>query len=82
MNKEKTRASLYGIVAAYLLYNAYGLWQGRGDPDTTMKPWVAILFIVLFAVCAAGLLALAWRTWRRSKDEDASQEDTNSLNKG
>ena len=77
MNNGKTRATLLGIVAAYLLYTAYELFEGRNDPNTTMTLPVMILFIVLFVIAAGFLVVYACRVWKRSKQEDDAppQED-------
>ena len=80
MINGKTRASLIALVAAYLLYTVYGLFQE--SEDTTMAPAVRILFIVFFSVAAVGLLVYAYSVWKNSdkKDqEDASKDDKNSL---
>ena len=80
MNQQKTRSSLYGIVAAYLLYIAYGLFRDRNSADTTMTPAARILFIALFVLAAGALLVYAWRTWKQgSKEEDQPPEDKTSL---
>ena len=82
MNNGKTRASLMGIVAAYLLYTAYELFQGRNDPETTMTPAAMILFIALFVGAAVALAIYACRLWKRSAKEDPDppqQEDRDSL---
>ena len=82
MNNGKTRASLMGIVAAYLLYTAYELFQGRNDPETTMTPAAMILFITLFVGAAVALAIYAYRLWKRSAKEDPDppqQEDRDSL---
>ena len=79
MNAAKTRASLYIVVAGYLLYQAYGLYQGRNDPDTTMSPAVMVLFIALFVLAALGLAVFAVYTWRQSAREDKERQDENNL---
>ncbi len=79
MNAGKTRASLYIVVAGYLLYQAYGLYQGRNDPDTTMSPAVMVLFIALFVLAALGLAVFAVYTWRQSAREDKERQDENNL---
>lgn len=82
MNNGKTRATLLGIVAAYLLYTAYELFEGRNDPNTTMTLPVMILFIVLFVIAAGFLAVYACRVWKRSKQEEEeqpAQEDGESL---
>ena len=81
MNNGKNRASLIGVVAAYLVYTAWELFQGRNNPDTSMAPAVAVLFAALFTLAAAGLLVMACRIWKRSEKEEAEEkkEDPNSL---
>ena len=81
MNNGKNRASLLGVVAVYLLYLSYELFQGRNDPNTTMTPTARILFIVFFILAAAGLLVYAVRVWKRSGEEEQKppQDDNNNL---
>ena len=81
MNNGKTRASLLAIAAVYLLHLAYELFQDRGNTETTMSPAARILFIVLFAAAAAGLLIYAYRIWQNSKKEQPppQQKDEDSM---
>ena len=83
MINENNRAWLMAAAAVYLLYTAYGLFQGRNDPETTMAPAVSVLFAVLFAAAAVALLIYAVRLWkhaRNGENEDHSRaEDENSL---
>ena len=82
MNQGKTRSSLLGIVGAYLLYTAYELFEGRGDPNTTMTPAIRILFIAFFALAGAAILVYAWRVWKNSgkeEKEEPPKEDDNTL---
>ncbi len=82
MNNGKNRASLLGVVAVYLLYLSYELFQGRNDPNTTMAPVARILFIALFVISAAGILVYAVHVWRDSKRDDDRQpprDDQNSM---
>ena len=83
MNNGKTRSSLIAIVAAYLLYTAWQLFQGWNDPNTTMPQAVMALFIVLFAVIACVLLVYAWRVWKNAakeeKEEKKNQQDESSF---
>ncbi len=70
------------IVAAYLLYTAYQLFEGRGNPDTTMTPFVMYFFIALFVLAGAGLLVYAWKIWKNAPKEEENaerREDGNSL---
>ncbi len=71
MSGGKTRPALYGVVGAYLLYTAYGLFQGMGDPATKMPLVVQILFIIFFAAAGAGLLYAAVRMWKRVSREES-----------
>ena len=66
MNQGKNRATLMGVVAAYLLYLAYGLLQDRTDPDTTMSPFARFGFIALFVIAAAAIGYYAVTLWRKS----------------
>ena len=77
LNNGKTRASLFGLVALYLLYISYQLFQGRNETDTTMTPAARYLFIALFVIASVLVLIYAWRTWKHSKQEDDAppQED-------
>ena len=83
LNNGKNRASLLGVVALYLLYLSYELFQGRNDPNTTMTPAARILFIALFVISAGGILFYAFRVWQRSGQEEDEQQppedDKNTL---
>ena len=83
MNNGKTRSSLMGIVAFYLLYISYQLFQGRNDPESTMSPVVTILFIIFFVCAAAGVLIYAFKLWKKSekeeKEEQHASEDENAM---
>ena len=82
MNNYKPRSSLMGVVAAYLLYTAFELYQGRNNPDTTMTPAVMILFIVLFVIAAGALIVYAYRLWKRGTQEEkekAREDDPDSM---
>lgn len=71
------------VVAAYLIYIAWELFQGRNASDTSMAPWVAVLFAALFVGAAGGLLVLAWKLWKRGGEEEeeekARRNEENSL---
>ena len=83
MNHDKTRSGLLGIVAAYLIYTAYELYENREASDTTMTPAARIFFIALFGVCAVALLVYAYRVWKRSEkkenEEPLPRDDENSM---
>lgn len=78
MNRGKTRSSLLGLVAVYLLYIAYELFQGRNDPETTMTPAARILFIVFFVLASVAILIYAYRIWKKSgQEEEKTPRDQN-----
>ena len=81
MNSGKTRSGLIGLVAAYLIYIAYELYQGRNDPETTMTPAVRIICIVFFGVVSIALLVYAYRIWKQSsrEEEKPPEEEDESL---
>ncbi|MBR4359805.1 MAG: hypothetical protein IKP32_04235 [Clostridia bacterium] len=70
MNSGKSRSGLIGLVAAYLIYIAYELYQGRNDPKTTMTPAVRIICIVFFGVVSVALLVYAYRIWKQGSREE------------
>ena len=75
MNNDRTRASLFGVIAAYFLYLCYGLFQGRNDTNTTMTPVVRWLFFGLFALAAAGIGFYAFRIWKQSEGDNPEEQD-------
>ena len=54
------------VVAAYLIYIAWELFHDQNAPNTSMPPWVAVLFAVLFVGAAGGLLVMAWKLWKKA----------------
>lgn len=84
MNNGRTRLSLLGVAALYLLHLALELYQNREGENTSMAPAVRILFVVLFVAAAAGLLIYVIRNWKRSGKEEEEQkrerdQDENSM---
>ena len=82
MNNGKTRASLLGLVAAYLLYLSYELFAARADTNTTMTPAARTLFIILFVLAAVALAVYAVHVWRHSDEEERQErrrDDENTL---
>ena len=71
------------VVAAYLIYIAWELFQDQNAPNASMPPWVAVLFAVLFVGAAGGLLVMAWKLWKKGGEEDkeekARKNEENSL---
>ena len=82
LNNGKTRASLLGVVGAYLLYTVYELWQDWGNPDTSMTTVARAVFMALFALSGAALLIYAVRVWQKSGREEENappKQDEDSL---
>ena len=77
MKQSTNRSLLYGLVGGYLLYLAYELLQNRiKDVPTTMAPWLAILFIILFTGIGITLLVYAWKIWKQGReDQDRNPVD-------
>ena len=80
MNNGKSRATLQAVVALYLLYTAWELFQGRNAPDTSMAPQFAVLFAILFFIAAGGILYLAWKSWKRAEQSEESNEKEDNPN--
>ncbi len=74
MNNQKTRAALLGVVAVYLLFAAFKIYEGRMDPGNNVAPVVMIIIAVLFFLIAAGLLVYAWKSWMRSDREEKEKQ--------
>ena len=83
LNRGRTRSTLIGIVAAYLLYTAWELFRDRADVNTTMTMGARIAFIVLFVLAGLGLGVYSLYIWRQSLKEDGEpqkpEEDKDSL---
>ncbi|MBR4459202.1 MAG: hypothetical protein IKS31_09625 [Clostridia bacterium] len=76
LNWQKAHPAILAAAAAYLLYLAYGLFDSADDPNTSMAPAIRILFIVLFALAAVGLLVYAFLEWRRRQSSDGEDSDS------
>ena len=70
MNRPKNRSYLMGVVGGYLLYMAWQLFDNRNNPDSTMAPWVCIMFAVLFVIIGVGLMIYAFRIWKIADREE------------
>ena len=82
MNSGKSRASLMWVVAAYLIYISYDLFDHRQDTDTTMSPAARYLFIGLFVLAAAAIAVYGFRIWKDSKkgtDDPPDQQDDSGM---
>ena len=76
LNNDKTRSTLFGVIAAYFLYLCYGLFRDRHDTNTTMTPMIRWLFLILFAVAAVWLGLYALRIWKQSESESFAEENS------
>ena len=82
MNSGKTRATLLGVVEAYMFYLAYQLFESRADTDTTMTPAARILFIAFFVLAGIAVAVYTVHVWRHSSEQEEEQktkDDENSL---
>ena len=77
MKQSTNRSLLYGLVGGYLLYLAYELLQNRiKNVPSTMAPWLAIVFIILFTGIGITLLVYAWKIWKQGRvDQDQNPVD-------
>ena len=75
LNSDKTRSTLFGVIAAYFLYLCYGLFRDRHDTDTSMTPVIRWLFLALFALAAVWLGLYALRLWKQSEGGSFAEED-------
>lgn len=75
MNK-KMRSSVVGFAALYMIYTAYELFRDRNLPDTTMAPWVSILFAALFALAGTGLAVYSLIAWRQANTEEKNKRES------
>ena len=84
MKQNTNRSLLYGLVGGYLLYLAYELLQNRiKNVPTTMAPWLAILFIILFTGIGITLLVYAWKIWKQGReDQDQNPVDLTETDAG
>ena len=68
------------VVAAYLIYISYDLFDHRQDTDTTMSPAARYLFIGLFVLAAVAIAVYGFRVWKDSKkdqpDPPQKQDDS------
>ena len=80
MNYGKLRPGIFAVVAAYLLYISYELFQGRADTETSMTPLARWFFIALFVIASVFLLIYAYRVWkdseRREEERQSSGDDS------
>ena len=63
------RASIWGIAGGYLIYLAYQMLKNLIEGKSVLPPWLAVLAGILFGGSGAGLLFLAWKTWKQSREE-------------
>ena len=84
MNPNTGRSSIFAIVGAYLIYMAYEILKGMIDQvPTTMPRFVQILVIVLFTGIGIMLLVLAWKTWKKGReDQDKNPVDLEGQGSG
>ena len=77
MNANANRSMLFGVVGGYLIYLAYELLKGMIDKTPTKMPaWLTVLVIVIFVGAGGALIVFAWKSWRKSReDQDQNPVD-------
>ena len=76
LNSDKTRSTLFGVIAAYFLYLCYGLFRSSTNEAEPMTPMIRWLFLILFAVAAVWLGLYALRIWKQSESESFAEENS------
>ena len=82
MNNGRNRSYIFGIVGAYLIYQAYQIYQNMDDPEAGMSRGLCIFFIVFFTLSAVALFVYAVRLWKASgkeKEKQQPEEDRDEL---
>ena len=71
-------------MGGYLLYLAYEVLQNRiKNVPSTMAPWLAIVFIILFTGIGITLLVYAWKIWKQGRvDQDQNPVDLTETEAG
>lgn len=78
MWNRKTSGSICGFAALYMWYIAYQLYPGF-NPDTTMPPVAAWLFMIFFAAAGVVLAVIGWKQYRAADKEEQERKDNESL---
>ena len=67
-NKDKSRATIYGLAAVYLLYLAIKMFSERniGDESNFIR---MLVFAIIFVIAAVGLLIFSFVILKRCADE-------------
>lgn len=73
-NNVNTKSIIYYLVAAYIGYMAFGILNNRIHGDDTMSWPVAIIFTVVLASGAIGVICYATRLMEKTKSQ--AQENT------
>lgn len=71
---DKNRASLFAVVAAYLLYMAYEVLRDTANGVSTMSVEGSVACAAFLALGGLGTLAWTIRLWRRAKERKESEE--------
>ena len=71
---DKNRASLFAVVAAYLLYMAWEVLRDTANGVSTMSVEGSVACAAFLALGGLGTLAWTIRLWRRAKERKESEE--------
>ncbi len=77
--KNNLRLSMIAVVAGYMLYTAYQLFDNRNDPDSGMSMGVLILFVAFFSLAGIGLFAYAFYLWKKGKQEEKNNDEREGM---
>lgn len=76
---NQTHAVLLVLVAGYMLYIAYHLFDNLRSGVADMPQAAAIAAIALFGLAGVGILGFAWHIWRtRPTEDDVQDNDTDA----
>ena len=72
---DKNRASLFAVVAAYLLYMAWEVLRDTANGVSTMSVEGSVACAAFLALGGLGTLAWTIRLWRRYKSRETEDND-------
>ena len=76
MRNSKARSSLLGLAGAYLVYLAWSMIESMQKGESTMAPWLSVVFAAFFGLAGIAVLIYAWRDWRKADQNEAKDENT------
>ncbi|MGX8710538.1 MAG: hypothetical protein ACQGTM_09880 [bacterium] len=80
--RAKVRLTLRALVVLYLLYLTKGIVEAAVQKTSTLPLWVTGLVSVVFLLASAAFGAYAWREYKQSLADTASDWETEGSEKG